>query len=43
MLKQVLVISTLAGLPVFNEYAKTHITKTKVFKNTISSVNEELS
>jgi len=36
MLKRVIVVTSIAGLPVLNEYAKTYITKTKVFKKTIN-------
>lgn len=43
MLKKFIVVSTLASLPIANEYAKTYITKTKTFKKTIDDIKTELN
>ncbi len=43
MLKKMLIVSSIAGLPLVNEYVKTQIIKTKVFKQTIIQINQELN
>ena len=43
MLRQFLIVTSIASLPVVNEITKTYVTKTKSFKKIIAEINKELN
>lgn len=43
MFKNTIAFTTLCALPVFNEYIKTQVTKTKSFAQTITNIQKELN
>ncbi len=43
MLRQFLIVTSIASLPVVNEVTKSYVTKTKSFKKIIAEINKELN